>query len=66
MRISKHLATISETQILPMNRIQVQADGKQFHYQSKSARWFFTPPREKLPLLLCNTEDGELALAEER
>ncbi|HLZ43409.1 MAG TPA: hypothetical protein VKQ11_20750, partial [Candidatus Sulfotelmatobacter sp.] len=65
MRISKHLKGIAESQIMPMKMIQVQADGKQFTLSIGARSRALHFPRDMVPLLRCNTDAGELSLAEE-
>jgi len=65
MRISKHLKGITESQIMPMNRIQVQADGTQFTLSIEARSRVLHFPRDMVSLLRCNDDAGELALAEE-
>jgi len=65
MRISKPLKGITESQIMPMKMIQVQADGKQFTLSVGARSMVLHFPRDMVPLLRCNTDAGELALAEE-
>jgi SAM-dependent methyltransferase len=65
MRISKPLTGISESQIMPMNLIQVQAEGNQFTLPIGARSMVPHFPRDMVPLLRCNTDAGELTLAEE-
>src|SRR5579859_6659891 len=62
MRISKHLKGITESQIMPMNRIQVQADGTQFTLSIEARSRVLHFPRDMVSLLRCNDDAGELAL----
>jgi len=50
---------------MPMKMIQVQADGKQFTLSVGARSMVLHFPRDMVPLLRCNTDAGELALAEE-
>ncbi len=50
---------------MPMNLIQVQADGKQFTLPIGARSKVPHFPRDMVPLLRCNTDAGELALIEE-
>jgi len=50
---------------MPMNRIQVRADRKLFTLSIEAPSSVPPFPRDMVPLLRCNTDAGELALAEE-
>ncbi|HXJ06257.1 MAG TPA: class I SAM-dependent methyltransferase [Candidatus Acidoferrum sp.] len=50
---------------MPMNMIQVQADGKQFTLSIGAPPAAPHFPRDMITLLRCNTDAGELTLAEE-